>query len=217
MLRYLLWDVDGTLFDTYPAFARAFGLLLDELEVTASLDWITGLCKRSLSHCATTLAHKFDVDVDDVLDGFSRHYAGIPAQDQPPFPGVVDVCAYVRAIGGENFIVTHRGSQSLQRLLVVHRMTDCFADRLTRDDDYPRKPDPASFEEMIHRHGLEREAVLAVGDRDIDVLAGRAAGVRTCLFGAVVPGVEADYSIADYAELYRLLVAENGGMSSPVA
>ena len=217
MLRYLLWDVDGTLFDTYPAFARAFGLLLDELEVTASLDWITGLCKRSLSHCATTLAHKFDVDVDDVLDGFSRHYAGIPAQDQPPFPGVVDVCAYVRAIGGENFIVTHRGSQSLQRLLVVHRMTDHFADRLTSDDGYSRKPDPASFEEMIHRRGLEREAVLAVGDRDIDVLAGRAVGVRTCLFGAVLPEVEADYSIADYAELYRLLVAENGGMSSPVA
>jgi len=96
-------------------------------------------------------------------------------------------------------------------------MTDHFADRLTSDDGYPRKPDPASFEEMIHRHSLEREAVLAVGDRDIDVLAGRAAGVRTCLFGAVLSEVEADYSIADYAELYRLLVAENGGMSSPVA
>ena len=25
MYKYLIWDVDGTIFDTYPAFVRAFG------------------------------------------------------------------------------------------------------------------------------------------------------------------------------------------------
>jgi phosphoglycolate phosphatase-like HAD superfamily hydrolase len=210
MLRDLIWDVDGTIFDTYPAFIRAFEAALQDLDAQAPLDRIAELCRQSLSHCVATLADECRVDAEDVLRGFQAHYAATPARDQPPFPGVIDVCATVRSIGGQNLIVTHRGGESLQRLLEFHHMMDYFTDRLTHDDGFPRKPDPTSFEEMIQRHHLERASVLAIGDRDIDVLAGRAAGVRTCLFGTRLPEVGADYTIAHFAELYRILVVENG-------
>jgi histidinol phosphatase-like enzyme len=42
-------------------------------------------------------------------------------------------------------------------------------------DAYPRKPDPAAFNAIIERHGLVRDETMAIGDRDIDVLAGRSA------------------------------------------
>jgi phosphoglycolate phosphatase-like HAD superfamily hydrolase len=209
MIRQLIWDVDGTLFDTYPAFATAVSLALGEIDVTVSPDRILSLCKRSLNHCVVILASEFQADADDILAGFQRHYAALPAQEQPPFPGVIEICAYICSIGGSNFIVTHRGGGSLELLLTAHQMVGYFADRLTADDGYPRKPDPSSVEAMISRHHLKREEVLAVGDRGIDVLAGRAAGVRTCLFGAASVEVVPDYSIADYAELHRILITEN--------
>ncbi len=68
-----------------------------------------------------------------------------------------------------------------------------------------RKPDPAAFNAIIERHGLDRDATMAIGDREIDVLAGKAAGVVTCLFGRADAGVEADLAIADFRELARLL------------
>jgi phosphoglycolate phosphatase-like HAD superfamily hydrolase len=151
-IHSLIWDVDGTLFDTYPAFAKAFDTVLNELGVTVPLDRIVSLCKQSLNHCIATLAREFQLGVDELMQGFRRHYADIPAQEQPPFPDVIEVCAYVRAKGGDNFIVTHRGRQSLARLLVAHQMTDYFVDCLTADDNCPRKPDPTSFEEMISRN-----------------------------------------------------------------
>ncbi len=208
MIRFLLWDVDGTIFDTYPAFARAFGAAITELGATAPVDWITGLCKQSVSHCVTTLAGRFSLDAGDVLRGYVNHYTNIPPQEQPPFPGVAEICARVRATGGENFIVTHRGRESLTQLLAVHQMGAYFADCLTANDGFPRKPNPASMNEMIDRHHLPREEVLAIGDRDIDVLAGRAAGVRTCLFGAASSEAGADYSITDFAKLDHLLAAQ---------
>lgn len=137
MIRQVIWDVDGTLFDTYPAFARAFGLALDEIGETAPVDWIADLCRQSLNHCAVTLAHEFKVDARNILHGFHRHYAAIPPQEQPPFPGATEACAHVRAMGGDNFIVTHRGRQSLTRLLAAYQMKDYFADCVTADDDYP--------------------------------------------------------------------------------
>jgi phosphoglycolate phosphatase-like HAD superfamily hydrolase len=205
MIRYLIWDVDGTLFDTYPAITDAFGLALRDLGATASPDWIATLARQSLGHCTTVLAQECDLDPDELGGRFQVHYAAIPPAAQPPFPGVADVCAYVCSIGGANFLFTHRGQHSLLVLLAAHGMTGYFTDWVTADDGYPKKPDPAGFEALIQRHALRREEVLAIGDRDIDVLAGKAAGVRTCLFGGAATAVTADYSITDYVQLYCLL------------
>ena len=210
MIRDLIWDVDGTLFNTYPAIARAFAMALQEHGAEASLERIVDLARQSFGHCATTLAGQFGLDADELMREFQSQYARIPAAEQPPFRGAAHVCAYVIATGGRNYIVTHRGRESLQRLLAAHRMEKYFTDCLTADDGFPKKPDPAAFEEMMRRHGLEREAVLAVGDREIDVVAGRAAGVRTCLFGQAMNAGKPDYAINDFAELYCLLVAEHG-------
>ena len=210
MIRDVIWDVDGTLFDTYPAIARAFSLALQEHGAEVALERIVDLARQSLGHCANTLAGQFGLDASELTREFQGHYARMPDTEQPPFHGVAHVCDYVVATGGRNYIVTHRGRASLQRLLVAHQMTGYFTDCLSADDGFPKKPDPAAFEELMRRHGLEREAVLAVGDREIDVLAGQAAGVQTCLFGQVAPGVEPDYAINDFAELYCLLVSEHG-------
>ncbi len=205
MIRYLIWDVDGTLFDTYPALAGAIGAALVDLGAAAPVDEITALAKVSLTHCATTLTERFGLDPDDLGLGFQRHYADISPESQPPFPGVKGICERARSEGGANVIVTHRGAGSLGRLLDVHGMRHYFVDWLTADDDFPRKPDPAMYEEMIKRHNFKRQETLAVGDRDIDIAAGKTAGVHTCFFGPGPGEADADFSITDYAELYRCL------------
>ena len=62
-------------------------------------------------------------------------------------------------------------------------METYFADLITTAGGYPLKPDPAKFEEVIGRSSLKLRETLAVGDRDLDILSGYAAGVHTCLFG----------------------------------
>ena len=89
MIRFLIWDADGTIFDTYPSFGKAFAAALAELGITAPTDWLVDLCKQSVSHCATTLAGSFNLDANDVLRGYIKHYAAIPPQEQPPFPGEI--------------------------------------------------------------------------------------------------------------------------------
>jgi phosphoglycolate phosphatase-like HAD superfamily hydrolase len=79
---------------------------------------------------------------------------------------------------------------------------------VTHDDGYPRKPDPAAFVAALERHALPREGTMTVGDRDIDILAGQAAGVVTCLFGAPRDDVAPDLIIADFGELLLVLAAQ---------
>ena len=203
MFRNIIWDVDGTLFDTYPAIARAFQIALNDLGIDAQLDWIEGLAKTSLGDCVTALANHFQLHEEDVSRAFLKHYDHIPPEEQPPFPGVIAVCEHICALGGRNVIVTHRGHEGTDELLVAHKMTRYFAGCIARDDGYPKKPHPAAFEAILKTHNMRREETMAVGDRDIDILAGQAAGLFTCLFGRGDDGVAADLTISSFDELCR--------------
>ncbi len=209
MIQYLIWDVDGTLFDTYPAITEAFCAALAGLGAAGAPDEVMALARSSLSQCAATLAQKYALDGEELSGRFHEHYRSIPLEQQPPFPGAPKVCGYICSVGGLNAIASHRGRRSVMRLLATHHLSGYFADILGSDDPYPRKPAPDSFEALIAKGHMRREAVLAIGDRDIDILAGQAAGVRTCLYGAEPGNAAADFAITDYAQLYQILVAEN--------
>lgn len=207
MIRNIIWDVDGTLFDTYPAIARAFQIALSDLGKDASLDWIEGLARISLGSCVTALANHCQLDEEDIAHAFGERYDHTPPEEQPPFPGVITVCEHICTLGGRNVIVTHRGHEGTNELLAAHGMTRYFTGCLARDDGYPRKPDPAAFEAIVKTHNLQREETMVVGDRDIDILAGQAAGVFTCFFGREDAGVVADLTIGSFDELYRYLTS----------
>ncbi len=210
MIQDIIWDVGGTLFDTYPCVAQAFDAALREIGESAPLDQVEALAKCSTRHCVVSLAQEFNLDPDQLEQSFHRYYVCIDGQSQPPFPGVKDVCAYICARGGRNFILTHRGWPSLEMLLRTHQMAHFFTDAVTREDPFPRKPDPAAFEYLIQRHNINRAQCLTVGDREIDILAGKAAHIRTCFFGEAPHQVRADLEITDFATLLRWLKMENG-------
>lgn len=207
MLRNIIWDLDGTLFDTYPAFARSFQAALNDYGKDAALDQIERLARESLGSCASNLAQEYQLGTDDLVQKFEEHYDSVKPDEQPPFSGVVAVCEYICTIGGKNVIVTHRRREGTRQLLAAHNMLQYFTGYLTADDGYPKKPDPASFAAILGLYDLNPNETLAVGDRDLDILAGRAVGLRTCRFGSGTAGVAADWTIDNFDELYRRLAA----------
>jgi phosphoglycolate phosphatase-like HAD superfamily hydrolase len=214
MFRNIIWDVDGTLFDTYPAIAQSFKAALNDVGKDASLDWIARLARKSLDECVRTLAGTFELDARQLGQVFGRHYGAVEPEAQSPFPGVVAVCKYVCAMGGKNVIVTHRGRRRTAELLAANHVSQYFAGCLARDDGYPKKPHPAVFEAALTLHNLRPGETMAVGDREIDILAGQAAGLFSCLFGGQAEDVRADLTVANFDELYEFLVSRNGDLPS---
>lgn len=209
MFRNIIWDVDGTLFDTYPAIARAFKAALNDFGKDAPLDWIEGLARKSLGHCVSTVAETCQLNEENIGQAFDGHYDHTRPEEQPPFPEVITICKYICAIGGKNVIVTHREQQSTSELLVANNMAHYFVGCLTRDDGYPKKPNPAAFEALLKAHHLAPEETMTVGDREIDILAGQAAGIFTCLFGLKTEGARADLTISNFNELSEYLASKN--------
>ena len=208
MIQHLIWDVDGTLFDTYPAIARSFQAGLHDLGAEAAYDEVLRLALVSLDHCLATLSATYALSSDDLEERFAQHYQTFTPEDQPPFAGVKEVCAYIRARGGLNLIVTHRQRAGLDRLLAAHHLTADFAGIISHDDAFPRKPDPAAFVHLIEKHRLPRQTVLGLGDRDIDMQAAQAAGIRAAFFGVNDGAATPDFTYRDYTQLLRYLAEE---------
>lgn len=205
MYKNIIWDIDGTLFDTYPSIASAFQAALEDCGVSADIGYITGLAVKSLGYCVETLAEKYHLPEDRINELFGLHYDLIGYINQPPFPYATDVCRLVASLGGRNVIVTHRGAQGTKGLLMAHGMIDLFEGWITRDDGYPRKPDPAAFVASLGRFDLQKKETMAIGDRAIDIIAAQAAGIFACCYGTAGDNAQPDLCLQDYRVLHKFL------------
>lgn len=205
MIRNILWDVDGTLFDTHPAITYAINRSLNQMGLAVPMNEIDGLVRRSIDDCITVLSRRFKLEPDMFRLRFDESYLSIPAANQPPFTGVHSVCSLFQERGGSNILVTHHNVESTQQLLDTHNFGHLFLGIFDVEQGYPLKPDPALLKVVMECLHLERSETLIVGSRDIDVQAGHTVGIRTCLFGDAPLSEPADLQIFHYNELLKWL------------
>ena len=201
----LFWDVDGTLFDTYPAITYAISSSLNELGQPVELNLIDRLARQSLKLCLDVLSQRLKLEPGELNQRFSETYLRISLANQAPFPTVHEICSFIHENGGVNLAITHRKVQSTQGLLDTHHLAPFFSDIFSVEQGYPRKPGPAMVLAALEKYALNPTETLLVGDREIDIQAGRAGGVHTCLFGKTKLTTPADMQIENYNQLLTTL------------
>jgi len=187
----VVWDLGGTLLDTYPQVDRTLRRATGEDRV--ALHEVSLLTRGSIAAAIDQLAAGHHVD-RAVLD---RAYATLTdrwrTHPAPLMDGARDVLDAVHRAGALNLVVTHRDRPGATALLEGRGVV--VDDLVCPGDGFPRKPDPAMVQEVLARNGVAPADAIAVGDRAIDVEAARAAGVRPVLLatpGLPVPDVAAD-------------------------
>ena len=139
--KFVFWDFDGTLFDTYPHIAS---IIMETMKTEYNLDMnsknLDKWYRISLDYCFDKISSKFNINKKDLRNQFSKRYMTNIESKQLPFPGAKEVIEYIHDSGGKNFIVTHRGSTSLSRLLKYYKFEHFFEKILTNEDNFPKNP-----------------------------------------------------------------------------
>lgn len=208
MIENLIWDFDGSLFNTYPAMVRLFKQSLAIHGYGASEDEILSLMKETLGKAVDFYLDR-GVDYAFYKD-FQRMEEELAPVEQPPFSGAREVCSRIKRDGGVNLIITHRARRTAFKLLDYFEMTSLFSEIVTKESGFKRKPDPEAFISTIRRHRLKPESTLSIGDRDLDVMAARDAGTKTCFFSqdGSKPSIDVDYIVDDLLQLGRIIQEE---------
>lgn len=203
------WDFDGTLFDTYPRIVRAFQKGLKELGIEKTDEEVFSLAKQTLAEASMAIGGK--EMAGRLMDLYFVHAEEEGPDTLRPYEGLEPVLDFIRRGGGHSYLYTHRdgsGPEALER----EGLLRYFDDGVTHEDGFPSKPAPDALLHLVRKHGLDPKDCVMVGDRPIDLEAGRNAGMSSLLFdgdGAYpdYPGVQRFESYAAVLEALR-----NGGL-----
>ena len=185
-MRYqqLFWDFDGTLVNTYPGMVQAFGEALvacgvNDFEIDEE-DIYRTMRQHSLGRAYQRFTAEFRVDRNRLTKIYEQLAAPL-LNETTAFAGAADLLAAITAAGGRNFLLTHRDHHALDRLTALN-LNQFFSGYVTKDDAYPRKPDPTSLLALCEQYDVDKQTAIMIGDRNLDVAAGHRAGMAGALF-----------------------------------
>ncbi|MED0963540.1 HAD-IA family hydrolase [Bacillus paramycoides] len=184
----ILWDFDGTLFDTYPAYtmmlSEILGDAVDKQEIYKNL-------KISYSHAIQY--YNISYDQEQKIKILKKKFT---PKDMKPFEGVEEVLKFA----DKNVIMTHKHRAGVMEILQYYGWDKYFADMVTIDEGFPRKPNSLAYNHLHKKHNID----LAIGDRELDLLPAKELGISTCMFQGKCD--VADYSLSHYSEFFKVVI-----------
>ena len=181
MLKYkhIIFDFDGTLSDSYPAFVKAMRAVMQDYGIEKTDEEVYYLLKKYstayvFNNCGfgnnkTEAKARFKALSDTLLRNEAR-----------PIDGTEEILRYIVENGGRAYVYSHSGDIVTEN---VKRwgFEKYFVDYQLGDTEFPRKPAPDALLNLMKKNDLKAEDCIMVGDRDIDVLAGKNAGMAGIL------------------------------------
>ena len=188
MEKSFIWDLDGTLFDSYPVIGRCVwesvclcGLTLPREELEREI------LQSSIYECFLRLEREYGLS-NEALHREHHRLTALRAGEIPLMDGAEKTLTELRALGGRHFVFTNRGATA-EEILTRLGIRDYFEEVVTALSGFPRKPSGAGVDYLTEKYGLGRVHCFYVGDRLLDVDCARNAGVGAVLFcpaGSVV-------------------------------
>jgi phosphoglycolate phosphatase len=183
----LIFDFDGTLFDTRIAIAATlkqtfvdFGLLVPkESEIWTTLKLGINLEKTIemlISQQECNLITNMVVRYRELYNG------GMGIEASRPFPGMPELLHDLADVGNTIVICSNKGRAAVEGTLAHFGLSATAALIVAADGEKPTKPDPASFWERIRPQIGYAASVqpMVIGDTEADIRYAQAIGAQGC-------------------------------------
>lgn len=219
-IKYIAFDLDGTLVDSVPDLAEALRMMLAELGKESVSDaevrnWIGNgveiMVKRALSR---------SIIIDPELDNeqyliarvrFDEHYQNNGAGKTEIYPSVPQTLAALKKAGFTLGIVTNKPEQFIPDILAELKLAEYFTDIIGGDTLVTNKPSPEGLQFLQEQHQLTKQNMLMVGDSKNDILAAQNAAIASVgltygyNYGEPIANSNPDAVLDNFSDLLPLL------------
>ncbi|MCK3903673.1 HAD-IA family hydrolase [Streptococcus suis] len=202
MTPTFIWDLDGTLLDSYEAILAGIQETYQEYVIPFDRAEVRKFILRySVKDLLVRDADKYGLDSDEL-----NHVRATSLKEKntqiPLMTGAVEILNWTAEQGIQNFVYTHKSDnafQVLEDLGIRHHFTEI----LTSDSGFARKPSPEALLFLIEKYGLDRENTYYIGDRLLDVETAINAGIHS--INLQIDGLEKNWKIVSLLDIKQIL------------
>ena len=155
MTRAFIWDLDGTLLDSYDAILAG----IEETYTHYGLDFDReGIHAYILRHSVQKLLEKVAVEKGLNAEEMNR-FRGQSLQEKNAqielMDGAKTILAWAQEAGIQQFVYTHKGKNAYQVLADLD-ILDYFTEIVTTANGFARKPDPEGVDYLVEKYQFNK-------------------------------------------------------------
>ena len=180
-MRAYIWDLDGTLLDSYGVIVEGAAATAAEAGLYDSADKVLRAVKqKSVSAYLNDVSARSGIPFRQLMEQYRAHSHELDGRITL-IAGAAETLQRLQREGAVHFVYTHRGDSSgeiLERLGIL----GFFREIVTSRYGFSPKPSGEGVRYLLEKYGLDPANTWYVGDRTLDVYCAKDAGVHALLF-----------------------------------
>ena len=176
-----IWDLDGTLLDSYGMIVEAARLTAEDNGVKDEAEYVLRAVKQgAVSTYLQDVSERCGVPAEELFAQYRQHTHALDGLITL-IDGAKETLEKLERGGAVHFVYTHRGNSSgpiLERLGILDR----FRAVVTSVYGLAHKPSGEGVRYLMEKYGLDPDDTWYVGDRAVDMYCAKDAGVNALLY-----------------------------------
>lgn len=182
MYKACIFDLDGTLTDTLESLTYSVNATLRELGLgqitpTQCKEFVGSGARRLIEQSIQATGDPEASRIEEAMEAYGRIFKVHCTYHVAPYDGIVDMLKELKKEGVQLAVLSNKPHLQTQDVVATFFEEGTFARVYGQQEGVPRKPDPAAVHMILEELGVSAEESLYIGDSDVDMLTGCAAGV----------------------------------------
>lgn len=205
MKSTFIWDLDGTIIDSYEIIVDSLLQVVKECNLPYTYQEIYDFVKsKSVSAFIELLSTRCNHDKHQLKSRYSK-ISYLRTNEVKCIRNAEYILNYLQQNGAKNFIYTHKGKSTAQVLDNLN-LTTFFTEVVTSEYRLERKPHPQGIHYILDKYKINADTVFYVGDRQIDADCAKNAGVKSIVLADDSnSNLIGDYLITDLKQLVDVI------------
>ena len=208
----VIFDLDGTLFDTAPDIGRCLNKALKEFDLPPfpeeRIKEVIGPAGKAFYQAILPSEDMLPM-AEKIVERYRSYYVVSNTELTRPFAGVKEMLETLMEMGVKMSVASNKPVGQVKNIVTGLGFLDYFDFIYGPEDVTNAKPDPEMLHLVMNGSEIAAEKTLMIGDTHNDMASGRAAGATTVFvewgYSKDVDPATIDYRITDPAEIVRIV------------
>ena len=184
MYKACIFDLDGTLTDTLESLTYSVNATLSELGLSQITDeqcktFVGSGARKLIERSLKAAGDPELLHVEKAMEVYGRIFKENCTYHVAPYEGIVEMLDTLKTLGVRLAVLSNKPHLQTKDVVATFFGTDTFVCVQGQQEGIPRKPDPSAVFMIANELNVTCEECLYIGDSDVDMQTGNAAGTTT--------------------------------------